>query len=73
MASLGCVDKVAVFDEVTPIKLIESIRPNVLVKGGDYKVNEIVGSKEVKKAGGKVITIPLVKGLSTTKIIKQIT
>ena len=73
LASLGCVDKVAVFDEVTPIKLIESIRPNVLVKGGDYKVNEIVGSKEVKKAGGKVITIPLVKGLSTTKIIKQIT
>ena len=73
MASLGCVDKVAVFDEETPIKLIKSIKPSVLVKGGDYSVNQIVGSKEVQKAGGKVITIPLVKGLSTTKILKQIT
>ena len=73
LASLSCVDKVAVFDEETPIKLIKSIKPSVLVKGGDYSVNQIVGSKEVQKAGGKVITIPLVKGLSTTKILKQIT
>ena len=60
------------FDDLTPIKLIKLINPSVLVKGGDYKASKIVGSKEVKKAGGKVVTIPLVEGLSTTRTIQKI-
>ena len=71
LASLQCVDKVVFFDEETPIKLIKTIKPDVLVKGGDYKINEIVGYEEVVKSGGKVMTIPLVKGISTTKIIQK--
>ena len=71
LASLQCVDKVVFFDEETPIKLIKTIKPDVLVKGGDYKINEIVGYEEVFKSGGKVMTIPLVKGISTTKIIQK--
>ena len=71
LASLQCVDKVVFFDEETPIKLIKTIKPDVLVKGGDYKINEIVGYEEVVKSGGKVMTIPLVKGISTTNIIQK--
>ena len=73
LASLQCIDKVVFFDEDTPIKLIKAIRPDVLVKGGDYKLKDIVGHKEVSQSGGSVVTIPLVKGLSTSKIISKIT
>ena len=72
LGSLKCVDKVVVFGDTTPIKLIKAIKPNVLVKGGDYKVEEIVGYQAVTKTGGSVVTIPLVKGLSTTNIISKI-
>ena len=71
LASLQCIDKVVFFDEDTPIKLIKAIRPDVLVKGGDYKLKDIVGHKEVSQCGGSVVTIPLVKGLSTSKIISK--
>ena len=71
LASLQCIDKVVFFDEDTPIKLIKAIRPDVLVKGGDYKLKDIVGHKEVSHSGGSVVTIPLVKGLSTSKIISK--
>ena len=71
LASLQCIDKVVFFDEDTPIKLIKAIRPDVLVKGGDYKLQDIVGHKEVSQSGGSVVTIPLVKGLSTSKIISK--
>ena len=71
LASLQCIDKVVFFDEDTPIKLIKAIRPDVLVKGGDYKLKDIVGHKEVSQSGGSVVTIPLVKGLSTSKIISK--
>ena len=71
LASLRCVDAVVVFGDKTPIKLISAVKPDILVKGGDYKINEIVGYEEVVKSGGKVMTIPLVKGISTTKIIKK--
>ena len=71
LASLQCIDKVVSFDEETPIKLIKAIRPDVLVKGGDYKLKDIVGHKEVSQSGGSVVTIPLVKGLSTSKIISK--
>ena len=71
LASLQCIDKVVFFDEDTPIKLIKAIRPDVLVKGGDYKLKDIVGHKEVSQSGGSIVTIPLVKGLSTSKIISK--
>mgnify|MGYP001483798206 FL=1 len=72
LSSLRCVDAVVVFEDKTPMKLILSVKPDILVKGGDYKINEIVGNKEVVKSGGKVMTIPLVKGISTTKIIQKL-
>ena len=72
LASLRCVDAVVVFGDKTPIKLISAVKPDILVKGGDYKINKIVGYEEVIKSGGKVMTIPLVKGISTTKIIQKI-
>ena len=71
LASLQCVDKVVFFDEETPINLIKTIKPDVLVKGGDYKIKDIVGYKEVTKSGGSVVTIPLFEGLSTSKIIAK--
>ena len=60
------------FNESTPLKLIKKIKPDVLIKGGDYKINEIVGSDFVKKHNGKVKTIPFVKGCSSSNIIKKI-
>ena len=71
LASLRCVDAVVIFGDKTPIKLISAVKPDILVKGGDYKINEIVGYEEVIKSGGRVMTIPLVKGISTTKIIQK--
>ena len=71
LGSLRCVDEVVMFDEETPIKLIKSLKPDFLVKGGDYKVQDIVGYDVVSKYGGSIITIPLIKGLSTTKILSQ--
>ncbi|MFN0032225.1 MAG: D-glycero-beta-D-manno-heptose 1-phosphate adenylyltransferase [Flavobacteriales bacterium] len=79
IASLRCVDVALVFSEDTPLQLIQSIMPNVLVKGGDYDEEEtneqsktyIVGSKEVKAAGGSVHALDLVPGYSTTSIIAK--
>jgi len=72
MAALDCVDQVVLFGEPTPLKLIKSIKPDILVKGGDYTVSRIVGHKEVKKWGGKAVTIPYQEGKSTSGVIKQI-
>ena len=72
LSSLQCVDKVVSFSDQTPLKLIKAIKPDVLVKGGDYKVKEVVGHKEIKSWGGVVRIIPLVPGLSTTKILKKL-
>lgn len=72
LASLMMVDAVALFNEPTPLELILSIKPDVLVKGGDYKVEDIAGSKEVISWGGKVIINPIVEGFSTTSIINKI-
>ena len=65
------VDEVIVFDELTPINLIKKIIPDVLIKGSDYRKEDIVGYDVVKSAGGKVITIDLLDGYSTTNIINQ--
>jgi rfaE bifunctional protein nucleotidyltransferase chain/domain len=72
LASLRYVDAVVLFDEPTPLSLIEAIMPDVLVKGGDYTVNQIVGAEEVLQNGGKVEIVPIVKGYSTTKLIESI-
>jgi D-beta-D-heptose 7-phosphate kinase/D-beta-D-heptose 1-phosphate adenosyltransferase len=71
LASLLMVDLVIIFEEDTPIELIKSILPNVLVKGGDYKVEEVAGSKEVIANGGRVVINSLLPGYSTTGIIQN--
>jgi len=72
LASLTMVDAVVIFSEPTPLELILTIKPDVLVKGGDYKVEDIAGAKEVINRGGKVIINPVVEGISTTSMIKKI-
>lgn len=72
LASLTMVDAVVLFSEPTPLELILAIRPDVMVKGGDYKVEEIAGAKEILNWGGKVIINPIVEGFSTTSIINKI-
>jgi len=72
LAALSMVDAVVIFDEDTPLKLITSILPGVLVKGGDYTIDEIAGAKEVIANGGKVVINPILDGFSTTSIIKAI-
>lgn len=71
LASLAMIDAVVVFDEDTPLELITSIMPDVIVKGGDYTVEQVAGSKEVIANGGRVIINPILEGFSTTAIIKR--
>jgi D-beta-D-heptose 7-phosphate kinase/D-beta-D-heptose 1-phosphate adenosyltransferase len=72
LSALGCVDYVTIFDELDPLKLITSLRPNVLVKGGDWAKEQIVGGEVVEKSGGEVVIIPYVKGASTSGLIETI-
>jgi D-beta-D-heptose 7-phosphate kinase/D-beta-D-heptose 1-phosphate adenosyltransferase len=72
LASLVMVDAIVIFDEDTPLDLINLVKPDVLVKGGDYTLDEIVGAKEVKAAGGRVVINPIVAGFSTTGILEKI-
>jgi D-beta-D-heptose 7-phosphate kinase/D-beta-D-heptose 1-phosphate adenosyltransferase len=71
LAALRCVDYVTIFDDVSPRKLIGELLPDVLVKGGDYDLDQIHGREEVEAAGGKVISLPFVKGASTTALIER--
>jgi D-glycero-beta-D-manno-heptose 1-phosphate adenylyltransferase len=71
LAGLACVDAVTLFDDDTPRALIAALLPDVLVKGGDYTVDTIVGADEVRAAGGRVQVIPLVPGRSTTRILQR--
>ena len=71
LLTLKYVDDVYIFEESTPLKMIKSICPDVLVKGADYDVHEIIGAKFVLDNGGKVRTIPLTPGYSTTKSIEK--
>ncbi len=73
MAALLMVDAVTLFDEDTPLELINAIRPDVLVKGGDYTLEQIVGAKEVLSWGGRVVINPIIPGFSTTGILEKIT
>lgn len=72
LAALRTVDYVTVFDEVSPRSLIKQLLPDVLVKGGDYGLNEIHGREDVEAAGGKVISLPFVAGASTSSIVERI-
>ena len=72
VAALEAVDYVIVFDEETPRELIAELLPDVLVKGGDWPLDQIVGRREVEAAGGKVLSLPYVEGSSTTDIIERI-
>lgn len=72
LASLVMIDAVILFDEDTPLELIKAIMPDVLVKGGDYTVEQVVGAKEVIANGGRVAIIPLLPGFSTTNIIEAV-
>ena len=71
LAALECVDAVTLFDEDTPRELIAALLPDVLVKGGDYAPEAVVGREEVEAAGGKLVLIPYVEGYSTTAMIRR--
>lgn len=72
VASLESVDAVCLFDEDTPARLIEELLPDVLVKGGDYSLDRVVGREAVEAAGGRVELIPFVDGFSTTELVERI-
>ena len=72
LAALAMVDAVVVFDEDTPLETVRALRPDVLVKGGDYTEATIVGAPDVRSWGGDVVVIPLTPGQSTTSIIKKL-
>jgi len=72
LAALEAVDYVTVFDELSPRRLITEILPDVLVKGGDYALDEIHGREEVEASGGRVLALPFIEGASTTDIIERI-
>ncbi len=72
LAALDFVDAIILFSEETPLNLITTLKPDILAKGGDYKVDTIVGHEVVQKNGGKVVLIPFVDGFSSTNIINKI-
>ena len=72
LSAFEFIDYITMFNAPTPQKLIQAITPQVLAKGGDWKKSDIVGADHVKKNGGRVATIPFVRGYSTTRIIKRI-
>jgi D-beta-D-heptose 7-phosphate kinase/D-beta-D-heptose 1-phosphate adenosyltransferase len=73
MAALAAVDAVVLFEEDTPLELIRAVKPNVLVKGGDYTVETVVGHEDVIASGGRVEIVPTVEGFSTTNIVRKLT
>jgi rfaE bifunctional protein nucleotidyltransferase chain/domain len=72
MAALGCVDYVTIFDDVSPRETIVAVAPDVLVKGGDWGLDAIIGREEVEAAGGEVRSLPFVDGCSTSDVIQRI-
>ncbi len=72
LAALSCVDYVIIFQELDPFRLISLLQPDVLVKGGDWAPEQIVGREEVEARGGKVLSLPLVEGIGTSTIISSI-
>jgi rfaE bifunctional protein nucleotidyltransferase chain/domain len=72
VASLEMIDYVTLFDETTPLALIEYLRPDLLVKGGDWKEESVVGRDAVRSWGGRVVIVPMTEGVSTTNIVEKI-
>lgn len=72
LAALACVDAVVVFDQDTPLELVTRLQPDVIVKGGDYSPDTIVGADVVRARGGRVVVVPLTPGQSTTSIIEKL-
>lgn len=72
LAALRCVDVVTVFQEDTPLELVRAVRPDVIVKGGDYTEDTVVGAPDVRARGGSVVIVPLTPGQSTTSIIEKL-
>ena len=72
MTAIGCVDMVVLFSQDTPLELIKAFTPDVLVKGGDYRPETVVGRDEVEQYGGKVCLVPLKEGVSSTGIINAV-
>jgi len=72
LAALACVDAVTLFDEDTPRELIAALRPDILVKGGDYTPANVVGRQEVEADGGRVVILPFLPGRSTTEILQRL-
>ena len=72
LAGLGCVDYITVFNEPDPLKLIQALKPDVLVKGADWEEEDIIGADVVKDGGGKVVRIDVVPDISTSQIIQRI-
>lgn len=72
LGALECVDLVVIFPDDTPLNLVNHLRPDVIVKGGDYSEDTIVGAAEVKSWGGRVLVVPLTPGHSTTAIIRKL-
>ena len=72
LAALSAVDYVTIFDDISPRSLIAELLPDVLVKGGDYNLDEIHGREEVERAGGRVLSLPFIEGASTSSLIERI-
>jgi len=72
LGALGCVDLIVPFDEPTPIRVISTLLPDILVKGGDYNADDIVGAEEVRANGGEVIVMPFISGYSSSSLIQRI-
>ena len=72
LASLRCVDGIVIFEEDTPLEIIKAVTPDVLVKGGDWKADQIVGADVVKARGGEVRSLKLVEGFSTTELVRRV-
>lgn len=72
LAAIEFIDVLTVFPQDTPQKIIALLRPDVLVKGGDWPLDQVVGRREVEESGGRVVLIPYIEGLSTTELIKKI-
>lgn len=72
LAALECVDLVVIFAEDTPLNLVRHLKPDVIVKGGDYSEDSIVGADDVRSWGGRVVVVPLTAGHSTTSIIQKL-
>jgi D-beta-D-heptose 7-phosphate kinase / D-beta-D-heptose 1-phosphate adenosyltransferase len=72
VGALACVDLVVLFEEDTPLSLIEAIKPDILVKGADYRIQEVIGGELVERYGGKVVLVPILDGYSTTGVITKV-